>query len=439
MAEFRRCSTCGNTIKKQARRCDCGAATFSWCFRVDLGTDPVTGKRIQQRGSGYATQDKAGEAARDARRAFRDGITPEILSRGSMPGGGSPADGTVGQWLHLWMAGITGKTTSLAQHRQNVEKYLAPSVEDEAAKPDRQHLRDVRLRKLSPEMIDAFYRWLEREGKRRSTGGLSPKTVRLIHGTLSAALSDAAKRGYLTSNPAAQSNPPKAKAARSKRAKTRVWTAQQILHFLSFCRAREVRHYALWHLICVTGLRRSEALALRLEDVDLDSATIHVRQTVTLADGQMVWQDTAKTDAGERSLAIDTETVAALRTHLARRAKEKLRAGARWCDHERGALLFVVVGGRDAPGSPVHPNHAYQYLVRDAAAAGLPAMDIHGLRHSYITAALTAGMPVHVAANRAGHSDPAITLTTYSHVLAGSDRVEADKAAAGIYAAGVSS
>jgi integrase len=38
-------------------------------------------------------------------------------------------------------------------------------------------------------------------------------------------------------------------------------------------------------------------------------------------------------------------------------------------------------------------------------------------RHLHATLLLLEGVPVHVVANRLGHSDPAVTLRVYAHVL----------------------
>ena len=57
---------------------------------------------------------------------------------------------------------------------------------------------------------------------------------------------------------------------------------------------------------------------------------------------------------------------------------------------------------------------------QEAATAGgllLPVIRLHDLRHLHATLLLKAGVPVHVVASRLGHSDPAITLRVYAHVL----------------------
>jgi integrase len=47
----------------------------------------------------------------------------------------------------------------------------------------------------------------------------------------------------------------------------------------------------------------------------------------------------------------------------------------------------------------------------------VPAIRFHDLRHMHATLLLKAGVPVHVVAQRLGHSSPALTLSIYSHVL----------------------
>ena len=50
-------------------------------------------------------------------------------------------------------------------------------------------------------------------------------------------------------------------------------------------------------------------------------------------------------------------------------------------------------------------------------AKSLPHARFHDLRHLHATTLPLAGVPVHVVAARLGHTDPAITLRVYSHVL----------------------
>jgi integrase len=47
------------------------------------------------------------------------------------------------------------------------------------------------------------------------------------------------------------------------------------------------------------------------------------------------------------------------------------------------------------------------------------ACTLHVLRHTFVTQLLRNGVPVHVVSAMAGHKNPTVTLTVYSHVLSG--------------------
>lgn len=63
----------------------------------------------------------------------------------------------------------------------------------------------------------------------------------------------------------------------------------------------------------------------------------------------------------------------------------------------------------------------------------LPRIGFHGLRHTYATAALRAGVSPEVVSRRLGHSSVVITLTVYAHVFEQDDQAAADRVAAAIY------
>ncbi len=69
-------------------------------------------------------------------------------------------------------------------------------------------------------------------------------------------------------------------------------------------------------------------------------------------------------------------------------------------------------------------------FVRSAERAGLPAIRLHDVRHSYASAALAANVPAKVVSERLGHANIAITLDTYSHVLPALQEDAAAKVAA---------
>jgi integrase len=187
------------------------------------------------------------------------------------------------------------------------------------------------------------------------------------------------------------------------------WSAGDVATFLHS--QHGTREYPLWLLLATTGLRRGEALGLGWANVDLTNARLTIIRTLIDVedsnDDKPVWSD-PKTAAGRRSVAIDDATVAAIRTHKALMATERLAMGGAYRDFD---LVFARADGR-----PYHPERVSRAFRSRAKKAGVPVIRLHDLRHTWATLALTAGIPAKVVQDRLGHSTVAITLNIYSHV-----------------------
>ena len=62
-------------------------------------------------------------------------------------------------------------------------------------------------------------------------------------------------------------------------------------------------------------------------------------------------------------------------------------------------------------------NRGWQRLRRQFAKDGVRPLTLHSARHTWATLALRAGKSIRWIAEQLGHSDPAITLRIYAHVL----------------------
>jgi len=164
----------------------------------------------------------------------------------------------------------------------------------------------------------------------------------------------------------------------------------------------------VWLLAANTGMRRGELIGLRWSAVDLERGTIAVVRAHAVVRYGEVTASEPKTARGRRAIAIDAGTVAALRSHRARQAAERLAVGPGWADTD---LVFTR-----ADGTAIHPQRLTAWFEQAARRAGLPAIRLHDLRHSYATLALGAGVHPKVVSERLGHATVAMTLDVYSHV-----------------------
>ncbi len=366
----------------------------TWTVVIDLGSDPVTGKRRRHWDSGYVTR-------RDAERAQVE--TLSRLSNGTYvePSRQSFGRFLLDEWLPARKASVAPSTYS--NYEYQLRTYVVP------------HLGHRPLQAITPGELNAFYAGLLENGKRRGPGGLAPKSVRNVHGVIRKALGDAVKWSLLVRNPAANAEPPK-----PGRSIMKTWTAVQVRSFLEA--ETETAEFALWTLAATTGMRRGEVLGLPWSAVDLKAGRVSIVQTLLLVGGKPMLRSEAKTAAGRRSVELDTHTTNVLATHRKRQMELRLRAGTAWQDH---GLVFCR-----EDGTPVKPEWLTRTFNSRAAKAGLPRIRFHDLRHTWATLALASNIHPKVVQERLGHSNISVTLDTYSHVIPAMDREAAETVAA---------
>lgn len=153
----------------------------------------------------------------------------------------------------------------------------------------------------------------------------------------------------------------------------------------------------------LTGARPGEQLALRWGDLDLEANLMQVRRTQA-PDGTV--SDFAKNSSSRRAVPL-CQTVVAM---LLRHRSTALRT-------QPDDPVFVGRGGRaHAPGKPLtYYNFRNTYWRPLLARKGLPSVTPHSARHWFISFLQHKGVEVSVVARLAGHANPSVTLSVYSH------------------------
>jgi integrase len=234
--------------------------------------------------------------------------------------------------------------------------------------------------------------------------GLDRRTVSYIHTILHRAFKDAVRWGRLARNPADAADPPR---AGRKAESIRAWDAATLRSFLAQSQASTDRLHALWVVLSTTGMRRGEAVGLRWSDVNLETGRLQIVQTITQVRSKVTVGE-PKTARGRRSIALDGGTVAVLRAHRKQMLEERLLVGPDFGDED---LVF-----HQPDGACLRPDAVSAMFVRRVGQYGLPALTMHGLRHTWATLALEQGVHPRVVQERLGHSTIAVTLGIYSHV-----------------------
>jgi integrase len=297
---------------------------------------------------------------------------------GSVP---TPGRRTVDDLLDAWLdvARPSLKPKTLVGYEDAAQRHIRPTI------------GHVRLSKLEPIYVQRLYSGLADKGMSRIPAQ--------IHAILHRACKLGVMWGWLAVNPCDRVLPPKYKAARKE-----VWTAEQTGHFLH--RVAEHRFGPLFAFLALTGARLSEALALQWDDISGEVVTI--RRSVQRLRGEWVTTD-PKTEAGQRTLAMPSQLVAALKRERARQAERRLRGGSAWRDE--GLVFSTIRGGY------IGKDQVAAVLRAECERLGLRPLTPHGLRHLSASLLLSENVPLPNVSQRLGHADPSITARVYSHVV----------------------
>lgn len=300
-----------------------------------------------------------------------------------------PEKVTVHEFLDRWLEHMSTQVSprTIEIYRENVRFLILPA------------LGNALLSKLKPDQIAKAYSEALQSGRKRG-GGLSPRSVGMMHRTLSQALKQAVTWNLLATNPAASCKPP-----RIERKEMRVHDVGTTAKLIEY--AKGGRLYMPIMLFALCGLRRAEVAALRWSRLSLDTASLSVSTSIEQTE-RGTREKPPKSGRG-RTVALPSLVVEELRRHRLQQAQDLLRLGIRQTDETHVCLR--------EDGSPWPPRLLTHSFVRLIKSSGLPRIRLHDLRHSHATHLLATGVHPKVVQERLGHASIQLTLDTYSHVM----------------------
>ncbi|MGW1030340.1 site-specific integrase [Streptomyces sp. NPDC002577] len=159
------------------------------------------------------------------------------------------------------------------------------------------------------------------------------------------------------------------------------------------------------------SLRRGEAVGLPWAETDLALGTVHISEQL-VASSYDVWEDTPKSESGERTIKLDSETRKLLELWRERQDKERADWEANAKAWKQTGLVFTW-----DDGSAYHPEYLSQVFMRLMKTFGLPPVRLHDLRHCAATLSLAAGLHMKAIQTLLGHFSYSLTAGTYTSVL----------------------
>lgn len=230
---------------------------------------------------------------------------------------------------------------------------------------------------------------------------LAPDTVRTNLAVIRAVFNAAVEAEILTRSPV--------RAIRTSRAENRDRPTLTIEEILRLADAIDDRYRALVLVGAVLGLRWSEAIGLRVSDVDFLRRTLTVSQTISEVEGRLNVAPT-KSRKSRRTMSVPQFVIDELARHAA--------------DFRRVDNDLFFVGPK---GGALRRSFAARTFAPAVTGAGIDRrLTFHGLRHVAASLMVNAGVHPRVMQQRLGHATARLSLELYAHVPEAADRGVAD-------------
>ncbi|MGW7264374.1 tyrosine-type recombinase/integrase [Streptomyces sp. NPDC054842] len=301
---------------------------------------------------------------------------------------------SLGEWLAYWLEHIVKperEHNTYVKYESKVRLYLVP------------HLGKKAMIRLTPAQIRTFMAKLKADG----VGAAARFEVLRV---LRNALNRAMREELVTRNVALLVDMPKV-----SKGEARPWNAQEAVAFLRASRAH--RLYAACVLVLVLGLRRSEVLGLRWQDIDFDRGQFTpIKQVQRVKGAGLVLKD-LKTESSQAVLPLPEFCARALRERRELQDLERRIVGDCWAQEPGQDLVFS--SERGGPIDPMGFSRSFERLVKRA---GVRRITVRLARHTCGT--LLAFLKVHpkVAQAILRHSQISMTMDVYTHVVGDGER-----------------
>ena len=297
-----------------------------------------------------------------------------------------PTELTLGMWLDRWLEEV------VRPNRARSTTYGYSNMIKNHVKPA---LGGIVLQELTPQQIQSYYLAMREEG-------LSSNTVHKHHQMLYTALECAVRQEMLNRNPARR-----VEAPAKQRPKHSFYNTEQLR--ILFRIVKGVPLEPAVKLAGYLGLRRSEICGLKWENVDLENGTISICAARTTVGGVTISKG-PKTSSSIRTLGIAGMTdLEEMLWSMKRQQEERRRIKPHF--NPEG---YVLVHSNGQPYAPDYISGWFTKFVQDH---GLPYVTLHGLRHSFASAANELHIPMFKISKALGHSNTSVTSQVYTHLF----------------------
>ncbi len=365
--------------------------TKKWKAQIIIGRDLNTGK--------YKRKTFTGKNKTDALKKLEK-FKAEVINESYI----EPKDIILRDWMYKYIEtykkGVSKKTYDW--YENFIEAYFKQDT-----------VGDVKIQELRNDQIQEFINDLDENGRIKSEGGLSYRTIQGIVRLLKSSLDKACGDDIIKKNPAED-----IKLPRKKSNKKEFYTLEEETRIIKAIEDEDRLDY-LVKLAFGTGLRQGELRALTWDNINFDEAEIKVTNAISREknrdpDSDRVYDKVLrdpKTSSSKRVVPLPDSIVKLLREYKNKYYQEPEKEPEEDSFNPEYDLVFPSVSGKILDPSVIRKH--WKKIINKS---GVRYLSFHNTRHAYATRLFEKGVSAKEIQLLLGHSDIRITLDTYVHV-----------------------
>lgn len=344
-----------------------------WEGRYTVGIKPGTGEQDQR--SVYGKTEEI--VARKLRKIMND------LDEGTYA---KPTALKTGDWFDSWLVQYNGnvKSSTLVSYGQHVKNHIKPAM------------GALKLTSIKTQHIQDLYKSMEMRG-------LSPKTIKNVHGVVGKGLNKAMELGYIKTNPAKVCVLP-----REEETEIFPLESHEIKPFLLAIVGHRYEH--LFKVAIFTGMRIGELLGLTWDKINFARRKIKVNRQLLRprVKGEGFRFGTLKNDK-PRTITAAHWVMEVFEQQKRFQENQRIIAGELW----NPTADYVFSSDTGGHASYWQINSHFQKILESI---NIQPRRFHELRHTYAVTFLRSGGNIKTLQHNLGHHSVAFTLDTYGHV-----------------------
>ena len=373
---------------KDAKKCTCGA---TWSYIVDVGVDPSTGDRKQEKKGGFKTKSAAQTAC---------GIVIQEVKNGTHI---KESEITFEKFSEEWL--IDYKNTGKTKKESTI---LVRKLEMARLLP---FLGQIKLKDVTRKQYQGALNSLNENGLSRNTIIGTNATGRMI-------FKKAVEFEMLKNDPTRYATVPNIiktiEELEEEEEIIKYLEKSELKVFLQTAKDKGIgKDYLMFLLLAYTGMRAGEMCALKWKDIDFAEGSVNITKTLfnPKCNAKKYKLTPPKTKASKRKISIEVIVLEELKKHKAKQNAILLKNRKSYHDKK-----FIFAKETNDLGYPEHINTIGRHMHSLLKKAGLnTSLTPHSLRHTHTSLLAEAGVSLPQVMERLGHKSDKTTTQVYTH------------------------